>query len=727
MAAGDMTSPVFDFTSLDFPSVREDLILFAQLIFGEEVWTDFNSNEEGVRLIELMSYASDLLAYNENSQVREGIVASLIRRQNFINIASKVFDFDLKSATPAKTTLRFTLDGSDPTIPKTFKVADEATGEIIFQPDVDLVVTGGATQADVAATQGNGIVDEVLALSSPGTAGQRYALADTPLIDDTLEVTVNGVGWTEVSDIVEASATDEVYLLETDENDVTTVVFGDGINGKIPPTSQQILASYKIGGGSQGNLPAGTITKLVSSLTGVLAVTNITAATQGGPRQSLQSGKELLPAYIKTNERAVTTGDYAALTAQLVPGVLKASAVSGSFQGGGNSVIIFVVPNGGGDMSTELGNEIVTTLRYGVSEEDPGRSMAGKRIIPKTAEYVDLEIDVEAYVKKGSIAALVAERVRTALTLKYDLESVAFGSEMSVQEAYNTLDPNEQQIDGLDRAFFRRFRIKPRYGRYVNLATSGDGTIEGISVTSTVLRREWNVTMVPPSGPTPEFEVVQRRLGRVTALTNTTVEDESQNYAVNSLENLFLHPREQEQDERFTIQGNTSTIISVDPTSVPGGLNGLLLVTLEGDSFAVESTESTNGHIVHQQPTAAVGSGTDTVPVTDSTGFNAGDKVLVREGTDSAVMEVLSTTSTSITFTTDLAFSLSLSADLDWYWQSDDGTVGFAVVNGATSFTVGDTLYVDTFPEVGDIKLRPENFPLLADADLSVSTIGGVR
>jgi hypothetical protein len=59
-------------------------------------------------------------------------------------------------------------------------------------------------------------------------------------------------------------------------------------------------------------------------------------------------------------------------------------------------------------------------------------------------------------------------------------------------------------------------------------------------------------------------------------------------------------------------------------------------------------------------------------------------------------------------------------------WESDDGTVRFAIVAGSTPFAIGDRLYVDTYPAASDLNLRKEDFPTIDVSDVTVYPIGGV-
>ena len=100
----------------------------------------------------------------------------------------------------------------------------------------------------VAVTQGETVRDEQLG-NGAGTPYQSFVLKKTPLtylpstnsagltaVADTLTVTVNGVAWTEVQSLLGQGADAQVFLTSTDDQQQTTVLFGDGINGAMPPT-----------------------------------------------------------------------------------------------------------------------------------------------------------------------------------------------------------------------------------------------------------------------------------------------------------------------------------------------------------------------------------------------------------------------------------------------------------------------------------------------------------
>lgn len=728
MSAGSSKSPVTDYTSLDFDGIQSDLIAFAQARFPGELWTDFNDANFDTHLVELMAYATDLLAYNANAQVMEAVVVLLVREQNFRNIG-KSLNYTLKSATPAATTLRFVLKpaGTYPmTISSHLQIAT-TDGLIIFQPvaDVAVGVYPGAGYVDVPVIAGTEWFNEAVGTST-GQQGQQYQLRNANLIDGTDAVSVGATSYTRIRNVVEAGPSDKVYLLSTDENGFTTITFGDGFFGVIPPKGQAITATYKTGGGTATNLPASTqsatvIGNIVGTSDGsgvpdaIQSVSNIIAATGGGPRQSLANGKANLPLSLKANDRAVTEGDYAAMAVAIIPGVFKANAVSGKPVGGATPIILFVVPNGGGDPANALKNAVISGLK--------GKKMAGKRIRVFPPVYVELSMEIDVFVQAASVALAVSSSVRTVMEDQFTLENVNFGDQFDIQQTgYRPLSP--EFVPGVRHVFFKTFSVLPYAARHTNSPTTGNGDVQGIYLTpgTVTYRREWLLHVV---GPNPgagifcnQFYVLQRQLGTLVSVNDTLVVDDAADYEVNSLTGWFFHPNPELNSVTFPILGNTATTITTS--------SGLLVYTDATDPYVVETQESTLGKILTTTLTStAVYVAGSSVPVADSTSFLVDDPVWIVSG-DNEYRTKITAVPDGTHVQLDASISSVTNGTMSYRWSSDDKSVQFSMIDGTTAFVVGDEMYVDVYPRTGDIALRPENFPLLHDENLIITTIGGV-
>jgi hypothetical protein len=185
----------------------------------------------------------------------------------------------------------------------------------------------------VPATAAVSRIEEILG-SSDGRPAQSYNLAKTPVYfepnppnasepDLELEV-IEGQqveSWQRVDDFgaTTINSFSKVYRLDPVNGVIT---FGDGIKGRIPVADAQIKAKrYRYGGGAQGNVAAGTITKLKTSLTQVDSVSNPRSATGGSEAETLDEAKLRAPQQLRTRERAVTSEDFSFLATH-TPGVV---------------------------------------------------------------------------------------------------------------------------------------------------------------------------------------------------------------------------------------------------------------------------------------------------------------------------------------------------------------------------------------------------------------------
>lgn len=167
----------------------------------------------------------------------------------------------------------------------------------------------------VVAVQSVTFHDEVLG-SSTGTPHQTFRISRPGLLAgaslDVMELDSGGeewVPWTEVADFNASGPLDRHHLLDHAEGIVT---FGDGVRGRVPPagTANVRLASYRTGGGVRGNVPAGSLVQLKTTIPYVERVTNPEAATGGADPEAIDDFGRRAPLVLRHQHRAVTAEDY---------------------------------------------------------------------------------------------------------------------------------------------------------------------------------------------------------------------------------------------------------------------------------------------------------------------------------------------------------------------------------------------------------------------------------
>jgi predicted phage baseplate assembly protein len=180
-------------------------------------------------------------------------------------------------------------------------------------------------------------------------------------------VQASGVAWREVPSLYAAGSSQRVFATLNQSDGTTDVLFGDGVEGATLPTGQNNLqASYRVGLGSSGNIPANTLTTLIDRPLGVSGVTNPEAATGGQDPDSITDIRSNAPLTALTLGRAVSVVDYQNY-ASTFAGIAKAYAIwipSGHGQG-----IFLTVAGVNGAALTPgnptLSNLVVSLTNYG--------------------------------------------------------------------------------------------------------------------------------------------------------------------------------------------------------------------------------------------------------------------------------------------------------------------------------------------------------------------------
>lgn len=237
--------------------------------------------------------------------------------------------------------------------------------------------TSTTVNANVGPATAGSPVTELLGNGSAATPNQTFTLKQSPLTyvsaptptgsASSLTVSANGANWTGVQTLYGQPPSAQVYATLNLPGGKAQVVFGDGVEGATLPTgSNNIQASYRVGTGSAGNVPASTITTLVDRPVGVSGVTNPQTATGGQDPQSIDDIRANAPLTVLTLGRAVSLADYQNLAASFA-GISKASALwipNGAYRG----VFLTVASSNGAELlpTSQTYSNLITALNsYG--------------------------------------------------------------------------------------------------------------------------------------------------------------------------------------------------------------------------------------------------------------------------------------------------------------------------------------------------------------------------
>jgi hypothetical protein len=262
---------------------------------------------------------------------------------------------------------------------------------------------------------------------SDGSANQQFSLAQTQIDPSTfqLDTDMPGLGfqlWTAVDDLGVLQGPVPAYALDPEAG---TVTFGNQMQGLIPPIGRRVRARLmRAGGGSAGNVPAGTLTKIVASdLTGKtvtgLIVQQPFATAGGADPETLDQAEQRIPATLRHQERAVTVDDYKNLV-QEMPGsgiarveclpLFKPQTRDTNVPG---VVSVMVIPPKA-DLQPPCPRADRVLLENVYSYLNPKTPVAAEMYVIGT-EYVDLGLSVAIDVSNGFGVLQVSQQVEQAL------------------------------------------------------------------------------------------------------------------------------------------------------------------------------------------------------------------------------------------------------------------------------------------------------------------------
>jgi hypothetical protein len=368
-----------NFTARDYTAIYEWLLN----ILREECpeYTDLNHSDAGIALIRLIARISDSLSLYLDMAFAESFIASAKFKQSLIDIARTV-DLLPKLPNAATSVLRITrtnpllgnvsIDGVMTRrifIPKYTQVT--SYDGIIYLIMSDVTILENETYKDVAIVQGT---HEVLTLSRSdffydSKTGRYLYNLGINIADGYFSMTENDVvTWEEVDSLWRSFSTDPHYFLEVyadKYNGVADTIFltiGNGTQGQALSQGSSYELDYIKCDAAAGNVAVNLITNISSDFTPFVTISNIVGASGGAGVEPIEDFRLRVPKMVRTQRRAVTKEDYEALILS-VPGIKRVQAIDRNDEGiyPWEYVAIFVSPEGGGNLTSELYAKVMDT------------------------------------------------------------------------------------------------------------------------------------------------------------------------------------------------------------------------------------------------------------------------------------------------------------------------------------------------------------------------------
>ena len=321
------TNSNVNITDLDFNNIKTNLKTFLQ---GQDVLKDYNYEGSALSvLLDVLAYNTQYNAYYLNMVANEMFLDSALMRSSVIS-QSKTLNYTPKSSIAPSSIINFKVNqvtSPSLTLPKYTHFLSEAVNGVNYnfvttETQTVEVYNNTALFQNIEIKQGipGNVSYTVDSINNPNYV---FSIPDANVDTTTLQVTIQVSSSNNSSEIYSLSndylllnGNSLVYFLEENLKGTYQINFGDGILGKKLSDGNIVQISYIV---TQGTSAAGANNFVVmDSISGYSNTTvySVTAASQGGDIEGIDSIKFHAPKSYAAQNRAVTKEDYITLIQQ---------------------------------------------------------------------------------------------------------------------------------------------------------------------------------------------------------------------------------------------------------------------------------------------------------------------------------------------------------------------------------------------------------------------------
>lgn len=462
------TSSSFSLLDLDFANNKESLKTFLR---SQSQFKDYDF--DGSNLSVLM----DLLAYNTyknsfyyNMLISEAFLDSAQLKDSIVSHAKELnYVPRSRNSSKAQVKVDFTATGENAPyiIPKgspfTALVKNKA---FTFTLPETLTVSSANSSYSFTSYIYEGIyLQDVYIVSDPGEF-PKYRITNKNV--DTRSITVmvyedgseDGTTFTLKETLLDLDYQTPIYFLQAVGAGYYEVLFGDNFFGKKPKLGSTVVISYRISSGSEANGcknfsvdfdPTGS-----NELTNTPTLTVLQNSSDGLQEQDNESIRIYAPRYFATQQRAVSSDDYASL-------------ILGKFAGTINDVVVY----GGETVEPRKYGRVIIAIKPNIGTIAP--DFVKEEVKTYLLKYVSLPTRIE-------LVNPVYFYLQVNTTIQYDVSS-------TTKTANEIKGVVANAIEAYSTANLERFDNDFRYSRFVNSIDESDPAITSNDTAVKLIKR----------------------------------------------------------------------------------------------------------------------------------------------------------------------------------------------------------------------------------------------
>jgi hypothetical protein len=462
-------------SNLDFNDIK---LALRDYLRAQTDFTDYDfEGSVWSNLLDVLAYNTYYTAFNTNLVVNELFLDSATLRDNVVALA-KQLGYKPKSKTAPVATLNFKVTFSG-TAPREI-ILKRGTGfvttfddtlyqYVVAEDHTVPVINQVADFVNVNIYEGS-LITKTFTVNT--SLKQKFVLENSSIDITTLKVrvypSVNSTSFQlyKASDnILDITPTSNVFFIEETEDEKYEIFFGDGVLGKKLENNEYIEASYITTNGPDSNgarsfIFSGVLEDFNGTSgysTTISNITTVNVASGGEEIESISKIKFNAPKYYGTQNRAVTSADYAAIVRNIYPAVADIIVYGGeeAVPPEYGKVKIAIKPSNTSGLSAFTKQNIVRELKkYMVASVTP-------EIINPSILYIELTSKI--YYNR-EVTTLVPEEIKTKV--------------ISAVETY------------ISNSSVEKFNGKFRYSKFVGVIDDADRSINS-NQTTVMMRKDF--------------------------------------------------------------------------------------------------------------------------------------------------------------------------------------------------------------------------------------------
>ena len=405
-----------NYTSQDFWSYKSRIIDRISESYGNK-FSDFVESDLALMLLENWAFIADLLSFKIDQNANEIFSDTVTELDNMVRLA-RLVGFEATPPIAGRSFWTASMNNVLETdlvvdyVPAIEISVNGVSSQVELFPrdsnnnplfDESIIIPAGATTAtNIIGVEGRTIVENN---SGTGDINQTITLSRSPVLLDSIRVSVDGVNWSRVKSFTDSERRRE-FRVEYNANYEAFIFFGNNRSGLIPSTGSPIQITYRVGGGPIGNITTGSLQEQRQipvpgqAFSATVTFFNQTRGEFGFSGDTIDDIRRKLPAYLSTQDRAVSGNDYKTLADQFATPfhgqIGKSTAVLRNHGCAGNIIDLYILARNGDNGLTGASNE----LKNDLIEEFENKKMFTDFICIRDGVTIEVDTAIEVVMDK---------------------------------------------------------------------------------------------------------------------------------------------------------------------------------------------------------------------------------------------------------------------------------------------------------------------------------------